>query len=118
MWETADPQHIDDKLVAGQSILDTEAQSVLRKHDSISSFGNLAMIRDDQGRQAINFQITVLICVVAGAILLVISYGFGLVVLGLVYAWDLIMIVIAASRAWEGQHYRYPWSLTLLPAKS
>lgn len=69
---------------------------------------------DDQGRQAINFQITVLLLVIAGAVLLVMSYGFGLIVLGFVYAWDLVMIVVAASRAWDGQRYRYPWSLVVL----
>jgi len=73
---------------------------------------------DDQGRQAINFQITVLLLVIAGAVLVVLSQGFGLIVLGFVFAWDLIMIVVAASRAWEGQHFRYSWSLALLPAES
>ena len=73
---------------------------------------------DDQGRQAINFQITIILGVIAGGVLLATTSGFGLILLGLVYTWDLIMICIATSRAWQGQSYRYPWTLILLRANA
>lgn len=50
-WDEIRERYIEDKLEAGQSILDTKAQSILYEDDSITSFGNLTMVQQDmQGK--------------------------------------------------------------------
>ena len=67
---------------------------------------------DDQGKEALNFQITMAIAFVASLILIVVLIGFVLIwVVGL---FDLIMIVIASIRANNGERYRYPFTLRLV----
>lgn len=67
---------------------------------------------DDQGKEALNFQITMAIAFVACCILMLILIGFLLaVIVGLV---DLIYTIIAAIAANNGQAYRYPFNLRLI----
>lgn len=74
---------------------------------------------DDQGKEALNFNITVaasaLILTVVGTILLVILVGFlfyfAVFLLGIYW---LVMTVIAAIKANEGVAYRYPFTLRLI----
>jgi uncharacterized Tic20 family protein len=61
---------------------------------------------DDQGKEAVNFQISLSIYLIASAILLLIAIGFFLIVALLVFA--LIVIITAALRARDGEKYRYP----------
>jgi uncharacterized protein len=61
---------------------------------------------NDQGREALNFQITMLICgAISGALILA---AIGIPLLLAVYIFDLVCIVIAAVKASEGVAYRYP----------
>ena len=71
---------------------------------------------DEQGKEAINFQLTVIITGVAAIIL-------GFTVIGLVVAIPLILVtailavvfpIIGGIRANEGHHYRYPFSWRLI----
>lgn len=71
---------------------------------------------DEQGKEAINFQLTVIISGVAAIIL-------GFTVIGLVVAIPLILVtailavifpIIGGIRANEGHHYRYPFSWRLI----
>jgi uncharacterized Tic20 family protein len=74
---------------------------------------------DDQGKEALNFNITVaasaLILTVVGTILLVILVGFlfyfAVFLLGIYW---LVMTVIAAIKANEGVSYRYPFTVRLI----
>ncbi|HUH90793.1 MAG TPA: DUF4870 domain-containing protein [Lysobacter sp.] len=74
---------------------------------------------DDQGKEALNFNITVaasaLILTVVGTILLVILVGFlfyfAVFLLGIYW---LVMTVIAAINANEGVSYRYPFTVRLI----
>jgi uncharacterized Tic20 family protein len=61
---------------------------------------------DDQGKEAINFQISLTIYLVAAAILVFIAIGLLLVIGLAVFA--LIVSVKAALRAGEGIEFRYP----------
>ena len=64
---------------------------------------------DDQGKESLNFQITVAIAaLVAGATLCI---GIGLILLPLVGILDLVFIIIAAVKANSGQWYRYPFAI-------
>ncbi len=67
---------------------------------------------DDQGKEALNFQISVtLYSIVAGILTLILI---GWVLLGLIWVANLILILIAASSANRGEAYRYPFNLRLI----
>jgi len=67
---------------------------------------------DDQGKEAVNFQITVTIAVLICLVLTVILIG--LLLLPLVAIGALVLTIIAAVRANEGARYRYPLTLRLI----
>lgn len=74
---------------------------------------------DDQGKEALNFNITIAIAVVAltvvGTILLVILIGFLFYFAAfLVGVYWLVMTIIAGIKANEGVAYRYPLTLRLI----
>ena len=73
---------------------------------------------DDQGKEALNFNITVAIAFVILLLLTVMTLGIGLVIaiplwiiIGI--AW-LVFTIIAAIKANEGVRYRYPFTLRLI----
>ena len=69
---------------------------------------------DDQGKEALNFQITVFICMM--------SLGFFACFLGplvvipgaAVVITDLVFTIMATIRSYEGQRYRYPLCIRLI----
>ncbi len=72
----------------------------------------------DQGKEALNFNITVAIIAVAMSLLSVVTFGIGLIiavpvliVVGI--AW-LVLTIIATIKANEGQYYRYPFAIRLI----
>ncbi|MBN8741526.1 MAG: DUF4870 domain-containing protein [Xanthomonadaceae bacterium] len=73
---------------------------------------------DDQGKEALNFNITIAIVGVALIVLSVITFGIGLILalpvgLAVSVAW-LVFTVIAAIKSSEGVSYRYPLTLRLI----
>ncbi|MBL8299844.1 MAG: DUF4870 domain-containing protein [Rhodanobacteraceae bacterium] len=73
---------------------------------------------DDQGKEALNFNITFAILGVALLILTVITLGLGALLtvpvgLAAAVAW-LVLTVIASIKASEGVSYRYPLTLRLI----
>lgn len=73
---------------------------------------------DDQGKEALNFSITVSIACVALVILTVMTLGIGaLLTIPLLMAigiTSLVFVIIAAIKSHEGVRYRYPVSLRLV----
>lgn len=67
---------------------------------------------DDQGKEALNFQITVLLAAIVCVVLMLVAIGFLLLVVLSIA--DLIFIIIAAVKASEGVAYRYPLNLRLI----
>lgn len=67
---------------------------------------------DTQGKEALNFQITVAIAVVACFLLMLVVIGFPL--LALVSIGALVLTIIGGIKANEGQAYRYPFCLRLV----
>ena len=67
---------------------------------------------DDQGKEAINFQITVTIALAVSAALMVVGIGF--VLLPVVWLAAMILIVIATVKSNSGEQYRYPLTLRLV----
>lgn len=67
---------------------------------------------DDQGKEALNFQITValsaLVCVLLMAVLI------GFLLLAIVIVGAVVLMIIAAIKAGEGKLYRYPFCWRLI----
>jgi uncharacterized Tic20 family protein len=67
---------------------------------------------NDQGKEALNFQITIMIGYVIGFVLVLFVVGiFLLIALGI---YHLIFSIIAAIKAYDGNAYRYPFTLRLI----
>lgn len=67
---------------------------------------------NDQGKESINFQITLFVAAIICMILMFVGIGFLLIVALAIYG--VIMIIIACIRANEGTYYRYPYALRLI----
>jgi hypothetical protein len=67
---------------------------------------------NDQGKEAINFQICMTIyALVAGALCFVLI---GIPLLFALVFFDIIIVIIAAIKAYEGARYRYPFIFRLV----
>lgn len=67
---------------------------------------------DDQGREALNFQISMLIYGVVSVVLVFVLVGIVLL-LGLM-VFGLVMPIVAAVKANDGERYRYPLTMRLI----
>jgi uncharacterized protein len=75
-------------------------------------FKDRGTFTNQEGKEALNFQITLVIAEIIGYILTVILIG-GLVVLA-VYVVRLIFSILAFVKAKDGIAYRYPFALRLI----
>lgn len=67
---------------------------------------------NDQGKESLNFQITVFIAMVVASVSMVICIGFFLLpAVGIV---DLIFCIIGGLKANQGIAYRYPFAIRLI----
>jgi len=67
---------------------------------------------NDQGKEALNFQISMTIYIIASIILIFLVIGIPLlIILGI---FSLIVVIIAAIKANEGEKYRYPLTIRFL----
>ena len=66
----------------------------------------------DQGKEALNFQITMALAVVVACMLIIVLIGVLLLIL--IGLFNLLCIIVAAVKASEGKLYRYPLNLRLI----
>ncbi len=66
------------------------------------------------GREALNFQITVLIAMVAMGVLAAVTCGLGIPLLMVVPVVNIVFCVIGAVKANEGLRWTYPFSIRLV----
>ncbi len=67
---------------------------------------------DEQGKEAVNFQITMFIAALVSGILILVAIGIILlIVVGILM---IVFPIIAAIKASDGVHYRYPLTLRLI----
>ncbi len=66
----------------------------------------------DQGKESLNFQLTVFLAAIVGLILTFILIGIFLLIALAIY--QVIMVVIACMRANEGVMYRYPYTIRFI----
>lgn len=77
---------------------------VLKKDDSA--------YLSEQAKEALNFQITVLIAQFIAGILALILIGF--IFMGIIWLLNIVLCIIAAISTSKGEHYRYPFTLRLI----
>ncbi len=67
---------------------------------------------DEQGKEALNFQLTVAIAGIVCLVLMLVLIGFLL--MGLLCIGTVVLTIIGGIKAGEGKHYRYPFCLRLI----
>ena len=67
---------------------------------------------EDQGKESLNFQITMMLATIVSALLMFVLIGFVLIVVVLVF--QVIVVIIASIKANEGVYYRYPLSFRFI----
>jgi uncharacterized Tic20 family protein len=67
---------------------------------------------DDQGKEAVNFQIALSIYLVISVVLIFVLIGIPLFLVGVVYG--VVFAIIGAVRANEGKRYRYPLTIRFI----
>ncbi|MFA9476755.1 DUF4870 domain-containing protein [Phycisphaerales bacterium AB-hyl4] len=67
---------------------------------------------DDQGKEALNFQITILIAYLISSVLTTVLIG--CLLLPIVIIVNIVFCIIAAMKSKEGIRYRYPFALRLI----
>ena len=66
----------------------------------------------DQAKEALNFQITVLIAQFIAGILVMILVGF--IFIGIIWLLNIVFCILAAISTSKGETYRYPFCLRLI----
>ncbi len=67
---------------------------------------------DDQGKEALNFQLSISLYLIVAALLTLAVIGFAL--LGILVVFHFIVIIVAAVRARSGERYRYPLTIRFI----
>ncbi len=67
---------------------------------------------DEQGKEAVNFQITMFIALFISALLTLVVIGIALlIIIGIIMT---VFPIVAAIKASDGAHYKYPFSLRII----
>lgn len=64
---------------------------------------------DEQGRESLNFQISLLIYYFISGLLMLVLIGFLLVFVVMIF--HFVLIIIASVRTYNGENYRYPLTI-------
>jgi uncharacterized protein len=69
---------------------------------------------DDHGREAMNFQISLLVYALAALVLSIVTCGAGMVLYIPIYILGIVGMILASVAANKGQYYRYPMTIRFL----
>jgi hypothetical protein len=67
---------------------------------------------DENGKESLNFQISMLIYNIIAGVLCFVLIGFLL--LGILHILNLVLVIVASIQANEGKIYRYPFTIRLI----
>lgn len=67
---------------------------------------------DDQGKEALNFQLTVLIAILVSSVLTVVCIGIFMLLI--VWVVDIVFCILAAIKTSKGEAYRYPVNIRFI----
>ncbi|MCC4587784.1 DUF4870 domain-containing protein [Xanthomonas sp. NCPPB 1067] len=68
----------------------------------------------DQAKEALNFQITVTLAMIVAVVLATVTFGALFFLPTLVWIASVVFCIVAAVKANNGEHYRYPFTLRLI----
>ncbi|MCL1049803.1 DUF4870 domain-containing protein [Shewanella abyssi] len=71
---------------------------------------------DSCGRNCLNFKISMAIYAMISAVLMLIGVGF--ILLGIIAIVDIVLTIIAAMKASEGESYKYPLSINFIKPRT
>jgi len=66
----------------------------------------------EQGKEALNFQITLMLYLAVIVVLCFVLIGFALLIALPIY--QIVMTILASIKVYDGDHYRYPFILRLI----
>ena len=69
---------------------------------------------DDQGKESLNFQLTLMIAYVVAVVLTFVTCGFGVFVLIVPAVLNLIFCIMGTVKANNGEYYRYPMNIRMI----
>lgn len=79
---------------------------LIKKNEADSAFST------DQAKEALNFQLTIFLAYMVSGLLMVVLIGILLIwIVGLV---NLVLCIVAAVKASNGETYRYPFAIRLI----
>ena len=67
---------------------------------------------DENGKESLNFQISMLIYNVIAGVLCLVLVGF--IILAILHILNLVLVIVASIQASEGKFYRYPMTIRLI----
>ncbi|WP_245631944.1 DUF4870 domain-containing protein [Alicyclobacillus ferrooxydans] len=67
---------------------------------------------DEQGKESLNFQISLLLYAIIAGLLCLILIGFLLLFTLAVF--QIVLVIIATVRVYNGEHYRYPLTIRFI----
>ena len=67
---------------------------------------------DENGKESLNFQISMLIYNVIAGVLCLVLVGF--IILAILHILNLVLVIVASIQASEGKFYRYPITIRLI----
>lgn len=102
----------DERLWAMLAHLSIVAFSIIAPIIILAALGKRSQFVSDQAKEALNFHLTVLIAAIVSAILIIVLVGF--VLLAIVGIGSLVLGIIAALKAYDGEAYRYPVCIRFL----
>jgi uncharacterized Tic20 family protein len=69
---------------------------------------------DDQGKEAVNFHLTLLICQLVCLVISFVTCGFGAILHLVPLILQLVFGIIGATKANNGEWYRYPFNIRFI----
>ena len=79
---------------------------LIKKNEADGAFST------DQAKEALNFQLTIFLAYMVSGLLMVVLIGILLIwIVGLV---NLVLCIVAAVKASNGEYYRYPFAIRLI----
>jgi len=102
----------DERLWAMLAHLSELVFSIIAPIIILLTFGRRSRFVEDQAKEALNFQITVLIAAIVSAVLIIVIIGFFL--LAAVAVISVVFSIIAGIKSYNGELYRYPITIRFL----
>jgi uncharacterized Tic20 family protein len=69
---------------------------------------------EGHAKEALNFQITLLIALAGAFVIALLTFGLGVILLPAVGVCGIVLVIIAALKANNGEPYRYPFTIRFL----